>query len=64
MQQFKDGNFITSYEKIKMTFHGLPFKIGTIEVDNEIVDLKEVKLNGDNTVEVSKDFTELHIIGK
>ncbi|MEM0933867.1 MAG: DUF5110 domain-containing protein, partial [Bacteroidota bacterium] len=64
IQQFKDGNFITSYEKIKMTFHGLPFKIGTIELDNEIVDLGEVKLNGDSSIEVSKDFTELHIFGE
>lgn len=64
IQQFKDGNFITGYEKFKFTFHGLPFTIGAVEVDNEEVDLKDIKLNGNNTLEVGKDFTELHIFGK
>ncbi|MGY8916281.1 MAG: glycoside hydrolase family 31 protein, partial [Flavobacteriales bacterium] len=27
IQQFKDGTFITSYDTIKLKFHGLPFKI-------------------------------------
>ncbi|GMN08228.1 glycoside hydrolase family 31 protein [Croceitalea sp. MTPC5] len=63
MQQFKDGSFITSYNTFKLQFHGLPFKIKSIEVDNEIVDLKTVKFNGNNCIEVSKDFTELHIFG-
>ncbi|MEL6484407.1 MAG: hypothetical protein AAFP96_06120, partial [Bacteroidota bacterium] len=61
---FKDGEFITPYERMKMTFHGLPFKIHEVEVDNEVVDLKAIKLNGDNTIEVTKDFTELHLSGK
>ncbi|MEL6975664.1 MAG: DUF5110 domain-containing protein, partial [Bacteroidota bacterium] len=64
IQQFKDGDFITPYEHMKMTFHGLPFKIHEVEVDNEVVDLKAIKLNGDNTIEVTKDFTELHLSGK
>lgn len=64
IQQFKDGNFITSYEKFKLIFHGLPFAIGKVELDNEEVDLKDIKLNGNNSLEVSKDFTELHIFGK
>jgi alpha-glucosidase len=42
----------------------LPFKISGIEVDNVKVALKDVKLNGNNTIEVKKDFTELHITGK
>ncbi|MEX0361963.1 MAG: TIM-barrel domain-containing protein, partial [Allomuricauda sp.] len=64
IQQFKDGNFITPYEKIKLTFHGLPFQIGVVELDNEQVDPKDIKLNGNNSIEVSKDFTELHLVGK
>jgi len=64
IQQFKDGNFITPYETFKLTLHGLPFTIGTVEVDNEEVNLEDIKLNGNNSIEVSKDFTELHIIGK
>ncbi|MCM4151281.1 DUF4968 domain-containing protein [Arenibacter sp. N53] len=63
IQQFKDGSFITSYKTFKMNLHGLPFKIKQIQVDNEIVDLKEVKLNGNNNIHLSKDFTVLHIIG-
>ncbi|WP_343486736.1 glycoside hydrolase family 31 protein [Allomuricauda sp. d1] len=64
IQQFKDGSYITPYETFKLQFHGLPFKIKTIEVDNEVVDLKSVKLNGNNSIQISKDFTELHIIGE
>ncbi|HMB62613.1 MAG TPA: glycoside hydrolase family 31 protein [Eudoraea sp.] len=64
IQQFKDGTYVTPYDKFIMKFHGLPFKISGIEVDNEIVSLKDLKLNGDNVIEVKKDFTELHITGK
>ncbi len=64
IQQFKDGNFITPYNKFKITFHGLPFTIETVELDNEEVDLNDIKLNGNNSIEVGKDFTELHIFGK
>lgn len=64
IQQFKDGTYTTSYETLLLKFHGLPFEIGSIEVDNEDVALSEVKLNGNNSIVVSKDFTELHLIGK
>ncbi|MDT0540883.1 glycoside hydrolase family 31 protein [Croceitalea sp. P059] len=64
MQQFKDGSFITTYETFKLQFHGLPFKIENIEVDNEMVDLKSINFDGGNSIEVSKDFTELHIFGQ
>ena len=47
-----------------MSFHGLPFKIDSVELDNEEVNLDDIKLNGNNSIEVSKDFTELHIFGK
>ena len=63
IQQFKDGSFITSYTTLKMNLHGLPFKIKKIQIDNEFVDLKDVKLNGNNNIHISKDFTLLHIIG-
>ncbi|WP_350291317.1 glycoside hydrolase family 31 protein [uncultured Croceitalea sp.] len=64
IQQFKDGSYITEYETIKLHFHGLPFKIKTIEIDNEKVDAASVKLNGNNSIEVSKDFTSLYISAK
>ena len=54
----------TSYDTLKMNLHGLPFKILKIQIDNEFVDLKDVKLNGNNNIYVRKDFTLLHIIGE
>jgi alpha-glucosidase len=63
IQQFKDGNFITPYETFRFNFHGLPFAIKEILVDNEMVDLGEVKFNGNNNIQIGKDFTVLHIIG-
>jgi alpha-glucosidase len=63
IQQFKNGTYITPYEHFRINLIGLPFAIKSIEVDNVEVPLKEVKPNGDNTILVHKDFTELHIIG-
>lgn len=64
IQQFKDGTFITSYKTFKMNLIGLPFEILGVEVDNEEVPLNQVKQNGDNVIEVSKDFSQLVIKGK
>ena len=64
IQQFKDGTFITSYDSFRINLHGLPFEIKAIEVDNEEVPLKQLKPNGNNVIEVSKDFTQLLIKGK
>jgi len=63
IQQFKDGAYITPYENLRIQFHGLPFDIKSIEVDNEKVDAESVKLNGNNNIIISKDFTELHLTG-
>jgi alpha-glucosidase len=63
IQQFKDGSFTTSYETLKFNFIGLPFKISKIQVDNEPVALKDVRLNGGNSIEVDKNFTSLVIRG-
>jgi len=61
IQQFKSGTFITTYETFKINIHGLPFKIKSIEVDNEEIDIK--MLNGKVTFEVTNEFRELHIKG-
>ncbi len=63
IQQHKSGKYITSYKTFKMNLHGLPFKVTKIEVDNEEIAFEDVKVNGDNTVIISKEFTELHILG-
>ncbi|MBT8297192.1 MAG: glycoside hydrolase family 31 protein [Maribacter sp.] len=64
IQQFKDGTFLTSYEKFRINLHGLPFEIKAIELDNEEVPLNQLKPNGNNVIEVNKDFTQLLIKGK
>ncbi len=63
IQQFKDGNYITPYDRFILKLHGLPFTVAAVHLDNEPVDPQTVKLNGDNTIEVGKGFTELHLIG-
>ncbi|MFG6685287.1 glycoside hydrolase family 31 protein [Mariniflexile sp. HNIBRBA6329] len=62
IQQFKSGKYTTPYETLKIRFHGLPFEISKIQIDNEEALFEDVKLNGDNTIVVSKEFTELHVI--
>ncbi|WP_373017941.1 TIM-barrel domain-containing protein, partial [Muriicola sp.] len=64
LQQFKDGNYVTSYETFKLNLMGLPFKIKSIQLDNEAIALKDVKMNGSNTLHVTKEFSVLHILGK
>ncbi|MGB3152869.1 MAG: TIM-barrel domain-containing protein, partial [Maribacter sp.] len=64
IQQFKDGSYVTEYEILKFNFHGLPFKIGKIQVDNEEISLKSVRPNGDNSLHIDKNFTVLHIMAK
>jgi len=64
IQQYKDGTFITPYETFELKFHGLPFKITGIEIDNEKVSLSEIKLNENNSIEVDKNFSVLRITGK
>lgn len=63
IQQFKNGTYITPYQTFKLKFHGLPFKVERIQLDNENISFEDVKLNADNSIEISKDFTSLHIIG-
>ena len=63
IQQHKSGKFITEYKTFKLKLHGLPFKVSKIQIDNEEILFEKVKVNGDNTLIIDKDFTELHIIG-
>ncbi|MDI1256631.1 MAG: glycoside hydrolase family 31 protein [Flavobacterium sp.] len=63
IQQFKEGKFNTDYTKFKINFHGLPFKITKIELDNEEFSLENAFFDGENSLIIDKDFTELHITG-
>ena len=64
IQQHKEGKYITPYSKLKLKLHGLPFKVTSVELDNQDIPLKEVKLNGNNELIIDKNFTELHLEGK
>jgi len=62
IQQHKAGSFITGYKTFKLKLIGMPFKISKIQIDNEAIDFEAIKLNGDNTLIVDKDFTSLQIM--
>ncbi len=61
VQQHKSGKYITSYKTFKLNLHGLPFKISKIQLDNEEIEFKDLKLDG-NSLVLDKEFTELHIM--
>ncbi|MFI2742245.1 glycoside hydrolase family 31 protein [Zhouia sp. PK063] len=63
IQQHKEGKYDTSYDKFVVTLHGIPFKISHVQIDNVYIPLENIKLNGDNSLEINKEFTELHLIG-
>ncbi len=63
IQQHKEGKFVTNYAKFKINLHGLPFKIKTIEIDNEVITFDKVAFDGKHTLTIDKEFSELHIIG-
>ena len=48
----------------KINLFGLPFKIKKIEIDNEKVYFDKKTFDSENYIIVSKEFTELHIIGE
>jgi len=64
IQQHKEGKYTAEYENFLIRLHGLPFKITSIQIDNVVIPLSEVKMNGDNSMLVDKNFTEIHIIGE
>lgn len=64
IQLFKDGTFDTEYEKMKLNFHGLPFEISSVKIDNEEIPLKSISINDNNNLLIDKNFTLLHLSGK
>jgi len=64
IQQHKEGKYITTYNTFKLNFHGLPFKIEKILLDNEEIPLSEIKMNDDTSMIIDKKFSVLHILGK
>ncbi len=64
IQQHKEGKYVTPYSKFKMDLKRLPFTIKAIEVDNQATPLSQLKVNGNTSLVVDKNFSQLHIIGK
>jgi alpha-glucosidase len=62
IQQHKSGKFDAFYKTFKLNLIGLPFKISTIQIDKEQMKFEDIKVNGDNTMVVDKEFTEIHIM--
>ena len=63
LTQHKEGKFITPYTKFKINILALPFKIESIQIDNEDVAIEDLHLDINNTLTINKDFTEIHIKG-
>jgi alpha-glucosidase len=64
IQQHKEGKYFTGYENFEIKLIGLPFKVKKVHLDNENIPLSKVKMNGESTMIIDKNFTQLHIIGK
>ncbi|MGQ2984664.1 glycoside hydrolase family 31 protein [Flavobacterium sp.] len=63
IRQHKEGKYVTPYSNFKINLTGLPFRVQSVEIDNEAVSLEELQLNIHNSLTISKDFSELHIKG-
>lgn len=64
IQQHKEGKYESTLSTFMVKFHGLPFHVTKIEIDNVDIPLSQVKMNGSNSMIVSENFTQLHIIGE
>jgi alpha-glucosidase len=64
IQQHKEGKHNTDYDNFELHFHGLPFTISKIQIDNENIPLKNLNTNGVDSMFIGKNFTQLHLIGK
>ncbi len=60
IQQHKEGKYITPYSKFRIRIIGLPFEIGSIQVDNVQVTFEELSFDG-NYLLIDKDFSSLHL---
>ncbi len=64
IQQHKSGTYITEYSHFKIKLHGIPFTIKSIEIDNVEIGFDDIEYDKKTqTLEVSKEFTEIHITG-
>lgn len=64
IHQYKSGKFTANYTSFKLVFHGLPFSISNIEINNKEVPLNTLVFENENSFVIHKDFEELHIFCK
>lgn len=64
IQHFKEGKYKSTYENFKLVLHGLPFKVKSVYLDNANFPFDEDALNNGQSIVVTKEFTEIHIIGE
>ena len=64
LQRHQVGQFETFQKTFELKFHGLPFEIKSIRLDYETLSVKALKSGEAKVLQVHKDFTEIHIIGK
>lgn len=61
IQLHKEGKFDTNYSTYKINLIGLPFKVKSIEIDNEEVLFDSFAFEINNYLIVDKEFSVLHI---
>ena len=61
IQQHKSGKIDAPYKKFKLNLIGLPFKIATIQIDNEEIKFEDFEINENNMLLVDKEFTVIHL---
>ncbi|MAN28719.1 MULTISPECIES: glycoside hydrolase family 31 protein [Mesonia] len=59
IQQHIEGSFKSDSKTFKIQIHGLPFKIDTIQLDNQLEAIEAVEEHGYLSITVNEDFTEL-----
>ncbi|MGM5470400.1 glycoside hydrolase family 31 protein [Flavobacteriaceae bacterium LMO-SS05] len=64
IQQHKEGKYSADYENFEIHFHGLPFTINKIQIDNVEISIQDLKINGSSSMIIEKNFTQLHLIGE
>ena len=63
IQLHKEGKYETNYSTYKINLIGLPFKIKSVEIDNEKVPFDNLAFEINNYLIVDKEFNVLHITG-
>ena len=63
IQLHKEGKYDTNYSTYKINLIGLPFKIKSVEIDNEKVPFDNLAFKINNYLIVDKEFNVLHITG-